>query len=180
MKLNALSKEKPGSGAVAARVLLVAGRFSFLTNGFDPITVFNATTDSGGVNSNIDRLKGIEYTIEEVNRYGGGYKEINSPNPNLTTSGKYYAIKQGNFPVDDTTADFQIQNSTQTSSTLSINHFIKYVGDRSFPGMPTNNLAGSGYKGAYIYEIKLKIIDASRGTNNLPSLSYTIHYIIHR
>jgi hypothetical protein len=46
--------------------------------------------------------------------------------------------------------------------------------------MPSNSIAGSGYKGAYIYEIILKITDASGGTGSLTSSSYTIHYIIHR
>ena len=178
MKLNAVSQEKPGSGAVAARILLVAGRFSFVTNGFDPITVFNATTDSGNIDSDTDRLNGIEYTIEKVNRYRGGYKEINSPNPNLSSSGEYYAITALN--PDDKTADFQIQNTTQIPVTLAVNYFIKYVGGRSFSGIPSSGEAGSGYKGAYIYEIILKINDASGGPSNLPSLFYTIHYIIHK
>ena len=178
MKLNAVSQEKPGSGAVAARVLLVAGRFSFVTNGFDPITVFNATTDSGNIDSDTDRLNGIEYTIEKVNRYRGGYKEINSPNPNLSSSGEYYAITASD--PDDKTADFQIQNTTQIPATLAVNYFIKYVGGRSFSGIPSSSEAGSGYKGAYIYEIILKINDASGGPGNLPSLFYTIHYIIHK
>ena len=178
MKLNAVSQEKPGSGAVAARILLVAGRFSFVTNGFDPITVFNATTDSGNIDSDTDRLNGIEYTIEKVNRYRGGYKEINSPNPNLSSSGEYYAITA--LDPDDKTADFQIQNTTQIPVTLAVNYFIKYVGGRSFSGIPSSSEAGSGYKGAYIYEIILKINDASGGPGNLPSLFYTIHYIIHK
>jgi len=178
MKLNAVSQEKPGSGATAAQILLVAGRFSFVTNGFDPITVFNATTDSGSIDSDTDRLNGIEYTIEKVNRYRGGYKEINSPNPNLSSSGEYYAITASD--PDDKTADFQIQNTTQIPATLAVNYFIKYVGGRSFSGIPSSSEAGSGYKGAYIYEIILKINDASGGPGNLPSLFYTIHYIIHK
>jgi len=178
MKLNARAQEKPGSGATGALILLTAGRFSFVTNGFDPITVFNATTDSSSIDSNTDRLNGIEYTIEKVNRYRGGYKEINSPNPNLSSSGEYYAITASD--PDDKTADFQIQNTTQTPATLAVNYFIKYVGGRSFSGIPSNGEAGSGYKGAYIYEIILKINDASGGTRSLTSSSYTIHYIIHK
>ena len=179
MKLNAIAQEKPASGATGALILLTAGRFSFLTNGFDPITVFNATTDSSGIDSNTDRLSGIEYKIEKVTRRSGGYKEINSPNPNLSTSGEYYALGIG-YPPEDKTQDFEIQNTTQNSSTLAIDYFIKYVGGRSFSGMPSNSLVGSGYKGAYIYEIILKITDASGGTGSLTSSSYTIHYIIHR
>ena len=179
MKLNATAQEKPGSGATAALILLAAGRFSFLTNGFDPITVFNATTDSGSIDSNTDRLDGIEYVIEKVTRYSGGYKEINSPNPNLSKSGEYYALGIG-YPPSDKTQDFQTQNTTQNPSTLAVDYFIKYVGGRSFSGMPSNSEAGSGYKGAYIYEIILKTTDASGGTGSLTSSFYTIHYIIHR
>jgi len=178
LKLNAVSAKKPSSGTSIQAGL---ARFSFVTNGFDAITAFNISTDTGNINSNTDRLKGIKYEIEKVTRYSGGYKEINSPNPNLSKSGEYYTLGIG-YPPDDKTQDFQLQGAIASSNTgyTGVNMSIEYVGGQSFAGIPSNSVAGSGYKGAYIYEITSKITDASGGTGNLSSLSYTIHYIIHR
>jgi len=178
LKLNAVSTKKPSSGT---SIQAGFARFSFVTNGFDAITAFNISTDTGNINSNTDRLKGIKYKIVKVTRRGGGYKEINSPNPNLNSSGEYYALGIG-YPAVDKTQDFQLRGATAASNTSynGVNMSIEYIGGQSFSGMPSNGEAGSGYKGAYIYEIELKIDDASSGPSSLNSSSYTIHYIIHR
>ena len=45
-----------------------------MSNGFDPVTSFDASTDSANISPQTKRLEGLEYTIEEVTRYYGGFR----------------------------------------------------------------------------------------------------------
>jgi hypothetical protein len=157
-------------------------RFSFVSNGFDPVTSFDASTDSANISPQTKRLEGLEYTIEEVTRYYGGFRSGSGG-----ASGVYFAITT--FGPTNKISDFSTTYDGipigQQPPFTSFSQALRYVGGTSFAGMPTNNeinsgYSGANYKGAWVYEIKLRITDASNGPASLPSTSYTIHYIIHR
>jgi hypothetical protein len=159
-------------------------RFSFVSNGFDPVTSFDASTDSANISPETKRLEGLEYNIEEVTRYYGGFRRGSGG-----ASGVYFAITTTDFNPTNKISDFSTTSDGipigQQPPFTSFSQALRYLGGTSSTGMPSNaainrGYGGANYKGAWVYEIKLRITDASNGPASLSSTSYTIHYIIHR
>ena len=163
-------------------------RYSFVSNGYDPITVFNDTTDSNKINKNTIRLQGLTYKIIKAEKFRGGFKSVANPDTQTgrIEAGEYYKtsfVENTNFSVSGLTS-FIDEFTNETIPTTSngapvLRESILYQprGGR-VSNMPSNSGLGSGFKGCYVYVLDLQITDASEGTNFLPSATYTINFII--
>lgn len=163
-------------------------RYSFVSNGYDPITVFNTTTDSNKIDKNSIRLQGIEYKIIKAELFVGGFKSIANPDSQTgrVEAGEYYRRYQvfngiTNDPSVDNTSvldEFSIQPEPTTNGSIPVlrqSILFQARGGR-VSNMPSN--PGDGFKGCYVYVLDLQITDASEGTGFLPSATYTINFII--
>jgi len=163
-------------------------RYSFVSNGYDPITVFNDTTDSNKINKNTIRLQGLTYKIIKAELFVGGFKSIANPDSQTgrVEAGEYYRRYQvfngiGNDPsVDNTSVLDEFTNETIPSTSSGIPVLRESILFQARGGrvsnMPSN--PGDGFKGCYVYVLDLQITDASEGTGFLPSATYTINFII--
>ncbi len=161
-------------------------RYSFVSNGYDPITVFNDTTDSNKIDKNTIRLQGLTYKIIKAEKFRGGFKSVINPDTQTgrIEAGEYYKtsfVENTNSSVPGLTSfiDEFINETIPTTSNgvpvLRESILYRPRGGR-VSNMPSN--PGNGFKGCYVYVLDLQITDASEGTGFLPSATYTINFII--
>ena len=88
-------------------------RFSFITNGFDPITAFNSASDTTN-NLSSQRIQGLTYEIKNVIKLFGYIKEEVNPNSNsgLNFANFYNAGSIGNQTNQPFKSEFSIETYT--------------------------------------------------------------------
>ena len=160
-------------------------RYSFVSNGYDEITVFNDSNDSNKINQNTVRLQGIRYKIIKAEKHTGRFRSIINPDnqSGRLEAGEYYSIGRA-LHFEDFYGSYDYLNEFSVVSTQTTNNGIPVLRQTikydPFGGrvsqMPTNG--SDGFKGCWIYVLDLQITDASEGTNFLPSATYTINFII--
>ena len=155
-------------------------RFSFITNGYNPVNVFDAANDFYSLSSNNPSIQGISFSTSIINvrKFNGRFKSI--PNPNTSNpdveAGKFYITGQlgGSTSLAQAQIDqeFSIRN-TGTGRLDTPQVEFKEITDFDFiSGSP------NGYRGCHIYHIDLRISDASGGTSSFPSPIYSVVFII--
>ena len=156
-------------------------RFSFITNGYDPISVFDATTDFASLPTTNNEIQGITYEITKVTKFDGRFKSIANPNPSTpdVEAGEFYTTGAFDSPLaqSEINQEFNVQNYNAGSVGGIIKNipqvYYRKITDHDFPSGSVN-----GYKGCHIYHIQLKISDASQGTGSLTSSTYSVVFII--
>ena len=163
-------------------------RYSFVSNGYDPINVFNQTTDSNKINKDTIRLQGLTYKIIKAELFGGGFKSIANPDSQTgrVEAGEYYRRYQifNGITNDPSTSNTSVIDEFTNETIPTTNGTIPVLTERILfqprggrvSNMPSN--PGDGFKGCYVYVLDLQITDASEGTGFLPSATYTINFII--
>ena len=152
-------------------------RFSFITNGYDSVSVFNAANDSTALSISNARIQGITPEIIKITKFNGRFNSIANPNTNNpnVNAGEFFTT--GSF---DSTSDqasinqeFSLQNYPGSSSGARWQVYYKKITDNDF-------ISGSpgGFRGCHIYHIELQISDASNGTRSLSSSTYSVVFII--
>ena len=149
-------------------------RFSFITNGFNPITTFNSASDTTN-NLSSQRIQGLTYEIKNVIKFLGYIKEEINPNSNsdLNFANFYSAGSIGESTDQLFKSEFSIETYTS--------------GQYSWPQLywrENTNLATNfgrreqGFRACQIYNIEISVRDASNGSGNLPSNNYSFNFII--
>ena len=163
-------------------------RYSFVSNGYDPINVFNQTTDSNKINKDTIRLQGLTYKIIKAELFGGGFKSIANPDSQTgrVEAGEYYRRYQifNGITNDPSTSNTSVIDEFTNETIPTTNGSIPVLRESILyqprggrvSNMPSN--PGDGFKGCYVYVLDLQITDASEGTGFLPSATYTINFII--
>ena len=161
-------------------------RFSHVTNGFDPISTFNSSTDSNALPISTKRLQGISYDVVNATRYNGQFQYVDQPQDNQNgrlEAGEYY-IKEKNKNGEDVTYQFDIIEESiilANNSTPAVSNVLKFdtVSDpRAILPPPIINPLVDPWKRCWIYVIDLIITDASDGTGFATSSNYTVNFIV--
>tara|TARA_B110001450_G_scaffold72588_1_gene68888 strand:+ start:1056 stop:5165 length:4110 start_codon:yes stop_codon:yes gene_type:complete len=155
-------------------------RFSFITNGYDPVSVFNTANDFYSLLTSNPRIQGITFSTSIINvrKFNGRFKSIANPNTNNpdVEAGKFYTTGQigGSTSLAQSQIDqeFNIRNTGTGRLDTPQVEFKEITDDDFISGSP------NGYRGCHIYHIDLQLSDASRGPNSLSSAIYSVVFII--
>ena len=151
--------------------------FSFITNGYDPVSVFNTANDSSSLLPSNPRIQGIRYEIVKVTKFNGRFKSISNPNTNNpgVEAGEFFITEGLDSPLNQAKVDqeFNIQGYLLVNGTNTSQVYYKKITDDDF-----NSGSPNGYRGCHIYHIELQLSDASGGPNSLSSAIYSVVFII--
>jgi hypothetical protein len=166
-------------------------RMSHTTNGAEELSVFDLTTDNLYAGSgypsrppeSVDYARNIQlgFEVVKVLKFEGQYKKNAENSDPLYWRGEYYTTSS----PTSTPADFYITNVSYTNPPADGNNFLTFnYGGPDNDGVINNsdipNNVGSGYKGALIYYVEFRAVDANVGQDHMSSETYNIHYIIHK
>jgi hypothetical protein len=148
-------------------------RFSFITNGFDPITTFNSASDTAN-NLSSQRIQGLTYEIKNVAKFSGYIKEEVNPNSNSSLNfANFY--ERGSLGGVDQPFKSEFSIETYTSGQFSWPQLYW----RENTNLATNfGSREQGFRACQIYNIEISVRDASSGVGNLPSNNYSFNFII--
>ena len=159
-------------------------RFSHVTNGFDPISIFNSSTDSNALPISTKRLQGISYNVVNATRYNGQFQYVDQPQDDQNgrlDAGEYYIKEKNKDDGRDVTNQFDIieefNSLTQTSS-----HVLKFDKEINPSAIILPDLILSPvidpWKKSWIYVIDLIITDAGGGSGSATSSNYTVNFLV--
>jgi hypothetical protein len=187
---TALTYEKEVNRVIYSGDIRVA-RMSHTTNGAEELSVFDLTTDNLYAGSgypsrppeSVDYARNIQlgFEVVKVLKFEGQYKKNAENSDPLYWRGEYYTTSS----PTSTPADFYITNVSYTNPPADGNNFLTFnYGGPDNDGVINNsdipNNVGSGYKGALIYYVEFRAVDANVGQDHMSSETYNIHYIIHK
>ena len=159
-------------------------RFSHVTNGFDPISIFNSSTDSNALPISTKRLQGISYNVVNATRYNGQFQYVDQPQDDQNgrlDAGEYYIKEKNKDDGRDVTNQFDIieefNSLTQTSS--SVLKFDKEISPSAIilPDLILSPVIDP-WKKSWIYVIDLIITDAGGGSGSATSSNYTVNFLV--
>jgi len=164
-------------------------RFSHVTNGFDPVVIFNATTDSENISPKTNRLKELSYSIFKVERYVGEFKHIDNPDTDTgrLRAGRYYLKKDNNnnFEKINVTSQFDIiptNIANPSVNPLPISQIVRMsdqmVTSSALLPPVLNPIVFSRYRKCFVFVLEFKITDAGGGTGFQTSGLYNINFIV--
>jgi len=148
-------------------------RFSFITNGFNPITTFNSASDTTN-NLSSQRIQGLTYEIKNVIKFFGYIKEEVNPNSNSSLNfANFYSTASIGGLDQPFKSEFSIE--TYTSGQFSWPQLYW----RENTNLATNfGRREQGFRACQIYNIEILVRDASNGSASLPSNNYSFNFII--